>query len=144
MNNLTDSQLIYIQNLLDGHTKKQIKNRFSGKNSKTLSEIIDKILANRPVFIKGCLYLVKAFDHFTRVNDDVEQLFVEFVGFFIEETPNYYKFASFYFNESTTKKKFYTNEIRFVVKSAVFDYVDLKAKLECKKFDERILSERDE
>jgi len=90
-------------------------------------------------FKTGKLYLVKALDHFTRINDEVEKLFIEFIGFFIEETEYYYKFVAYYYSESTSEDKFYSNEIRFVVKSAVFDFMEFEAKLNCKQFDEKIM-----
>lgn len=94
-----------------------------------------------PEFQTGCLYIVKALDHFTRHNDTVEELFIEFIGFFIEETKNghYYKFCSYYYEEVTTEKDFYSPEIRFILKSAITEFLDLNFQVIEGKFRECLM-----
>lgn len=84
------------------------------------------IESDEPEFEKGCLYIVKALDHFTRENDsETEELFIEFIGFYIEETEHYYKFCSFYYEEVTLERDFYSPEFRMILKCAVVEYIDL-------------------
>ena len=86
---------------------------------------------------KGKLYIVKALDHFTRMNSKQENLYIQFIGYFIEETDNYYKFCSYLYEEYTPEKEIYSNEIRFVVKCAITQIIKLPVHL-TGKFDERI------
>lgn len=87
---------------------------------------IKPIETDNPQFEKGMLYTVKALDHFTRENDsETEEIFIEFIGFFLEETEYYYKFCSFYYEEVTTERDFYSPEFRMILKCAVTEYIDL-------------------
>jgi hypothetical protein len=74
-----------------------------------------------PKFKKGNFYLVKANDHFTRQNNNVEELFINFVGIYTGDSKNdkYYKFISLFYEDYDHKPEFYANEVRFVLKGSL-------------------------
>lgn len=94
-------------------------------------------------FQKGYVYIVKALDHFTRHNDNIEQLFIEFLGMYVEETEYYHKFCSYYYEEHTTEVKFYSPEFRFIVKNTIWEVKDLHFKAVENKFEEIIMDSKE-
>ena len=78
-----------------------------------------------PVFTPGTLYLVKVLDHFTAYKSDKTECFLEVVGFYVGETKYYYQFACLYYEETTSDSKFYTPEIKNLVKTAIYDFDEI-------------------
>ena len=77
----------------------------------------------------GQLYKVKALDHFSRTNYETKEVYMEFIGYFIEDMGLYLKFCSLVYTNITTVRETYSNEFRFVIKSAIIEITELPDRL---------------